>query len=57
VLESLISMRWRVTIFGIVSAAAVQISLLPAEAGQWLSERKPFPITPLTRSAPTFSSK
>jgi hypothetical protein len=33
--------RWRVTIFGIVVAAAVQIPLLQAEAGQWLSEREP----------------
>ena len=34
-------MRWRVTIFGFVVAAAVQIPVLQAEAGQWLSEREP----------------
>jgi hypothetical protein len=33
-------MRWHVTIFGIVAAVALQISLLPAAAGQWLTERE-----------------
>jgi hypothetical protein len=33
--------RWRVTIFGIVAAAAVQISLVQAAAAQWFSEPEP----------------
>jgi len=33
-------MRWRVAIFGIVAAAAVQASLLPVAGAQWLVERE-----------------